>query len=166
MFKANGRPVTPGDQKLSWTSLIGPWASKNHNSLYKEGHFLNISGRLRENFSLKHCITHTKPLFLCSITDLRDHIRHVEKAVSTKEPRFMSRALRALVSLRRKLNQNVLRKAIMGYFLNSPNKDSLLDYMEEVSQTGVNFFLLLIQNQIIPYYRSIFIEDLHNFELF
>ena len=79
-------------------------------------------------------------MFLCSITDLRDHIRHVEKAVSTKEPRFMSRALRALVSLRRKLNQNVLRKAIMGYFLNSPNKDSLLDYMEEVSQTGVNFF--------------------------
>lgn len=72
---------------------------------------------------------------LLSLEDLRDHIRHVEKAISTKEPRFMSRALRALVSMRRKLNQNVLRKAIMGYFLNSPNKDSLLDYLEEAMET-------------------------------
>ena len=56
VFKTNGRPVAPGDQKLDWTSLICPWASKNYNRLYQEGTFLSISGRLslRENFSLKH----------------------------------------------------------------------------------------------------------------
>ena len=48
--------VAHGDQKLGWTSIIWPWASKNYNRLYKEGNFLNISGRLRENFILKHCM--------------------------------------------------------------------------------------------------------------
>ncbi len=45
----------------------------------------------------------------------------------------MSRALRALVTLRKKLNQNVLRTAIQGYFPNvSIPKDGLLDFLEEV----------------------------------
>ena len=70
----------------------------------------------------------------CS-TDIRDHIRHIEKSVVTKEPRFMSRALRALVSLRRKLNDNVLCQALHGYFPpSSPaTRDSLLSYLEKVS---------------------------------
>jgi len=67
--------------------------------------------------------------------DIRQHIKHIEKAVSTKEPRFMSRALRALVSLRKKLNSVVLRKAIIGYFpapsSTRPN-NPLLDFLEEV----------------------------------
>ena len=54
MFKTNGRPFAPGEQKLGWTSQILPWASKNYNRLFKDGHFFNISGRLSENFSLKH----------------------------------------------------------------------------------------------------------------
>jgi len=67
--------------------------------------------------------------------DIRQHIKHIEKAVSTKEPRFMSRALRALVTLRKKLNSAVLRKAIFGYFptpsSTRPNS-VLLDFLEEV----------------------------------
>jgi 26S proteasome regulatory subunit N3 len=35
-----------------------------------------------------------------TLEDIRQHIKHVEKAVSTKEPRFMSRALRAIITLR------------------------------------------------------------------
>ena len=66
---------------------------------------------------------------------MRQHIKHIEKAVSTKEPRFMSRALRALVTLRKKLNSVVLRKAIYGYFpaasTTRPN-NTLLDYFDEV----------------------------------
>jgi len=73
---------------------------------------------------------------LLSLEDLRENVRHVEKAVLTKEPRFMSRALRSLVSLRRKLNQNVLRRAIQGYFLGSTNKEALLDYLDEAMETS------------------------------
>jgi len=76
-----------------------------------------------------------KDVDLLTLEDLRDNVRHVEKAVSTKEPRFMLRALRSLVSLRRKLNPNVLRKAILGYFLASTNKDALLDYLDEEMET-------------------------------
>ena len=54
VFKTNGRPVAPGDQKLGWTSWIWHWASKDYDRLHKDGNFLNTSGRLSENFSLKH----------------------------------------------------------------------------------------------------------------
>ena len=56
MFKTNGRPVAPGDQKLGWTSWIWHWASKDYDRLHKDGNFLNTSGRLSENFILKHCL--------------------------------------------------------------------------------------------------------------
>jgi len=67
--------------------------------------------------------------------DIRQHIKHIEKAVATKEPRFMSRALRALVTLRKKLNSVVLRKAIFGYFPTPSSTrptSALLDFLEEV----------------------------------
>ena len=56
----------------------------------------------------------------------------------------MSRALRALVTLRKKLNSVVLRKAIFGYFptASSPRPNSaLLDFLDEVwlcTLTSVN----------------------------
>jgi len=68
------------------------------------------------------------------LADIRQHIKHIEKAVSTKEPRFMSRALRALITLRKRLNSNVLRKGIQAYFplSSSAPKSSLIEYLEEV----------------------------------
>jgi len=71
---------------------------------------------------------------LCYSADIREHVKHIEKSVMTKEPRFMSRALRALVTLRRRLNNNVLRKTIMGYFPSAQvPKDGLLAFLAEVS---------------------------------
>ena len=75
------------------------------------------------------------------ISDLKQYVRLIEKAVSMKEPRFMSRTLRALVTLRKRLTSSVLRKAVIGYFLPAgPNsvKCPLLDFLEEVG-----LFLLL-----------------------
>ena len=65
-------------------------------------------------------------------TEIKDHIKNIDRAVSTKEPRFMSRVLRALVGLRRKLNSNVLRRAL-GYFpIIPPQKEMLMSYLDEV----------------------------------
>ena len=86
VFKINGSPVAPGDQKLVWTSKIWPWASKNYSRLYKEGNFLNISGRLRENFSLKHCCTGISDTLLCNQSNNSRkafvYFRYTECAVS------------------------------------------------------------------------------------
>ena len=60
-------------------------------------------------------------------------MKHIEKAISSKEKNYMSRVVRALTSSRRKLNHNVLRKLITGYIPNSnPNRESLLKFLEEV----------------------------------
>ena len=44
--------VAPGDPKTGLDQLN---LTLNYNGLHNEGNFLNISGQLRENLSLKHC---------------------------------------------------------------------------------------------------------------
>lgn len=57
--------------------------------------------------------------------------------MSGKEPRYVLRALRALPSTSRRLNPNVLHKAIHGFFTsNSAVRDFLLGFLEEVRGRG------------------------------
>ncbi|XP_013391357.1 26S proteasome non-ATPase regulatory subunit 3 [Lingula anatina] len=73
---------------------------------------------------------------LLTLEDIREHIRHIDKAVSTKEPRYVMRVVRALVTTRRKLNHNVLRKAITGcYPAASEAKADLLSFLDEAMDT-------------------------------
>lgn len=70
--------------------------------------------------------------------DIKEHVKQLEKAVSGKEPRYVLRALRALPSTSRRLNSNVLHKAINGFFTsNSTMRDFLLGFLEEVRQLGM-----------------------------
>jgi 26S proteasome regulatory subunit N3 len=53
--------------------------------------------------------------------------------VHSKEQRFILRVLRSLPNTRRRLNGNVLRKLISGYYTHSTQeKDALLAFVEEV----------------------------------
>ncbi|XP_014212251.1 probable 26S proteasome non-ATPase regulatory subunit 3 [Copidosoma floridanum] len=73
-----------------------------------------------------------KDVDLVTIHDLREHTRQIEKAVASKEPRFILRALRALPNTRRKLNPIVLRGIIGGFYMkSSPDKEALLAWVEE-----------------------------------
>lgn len=61
-------------------------------------------------------------------------MKQLEKAVLGKEPRYVLRALRALPSTSRRLNPNVLQKAINGFFTsNSAVRDFLISFLEEAS---------------------------------
>ncbi|KAJ4921367.1 hypothetical protein JOQ06_022811 [Pogonophryne albipinna] len=67
-----------------------------------------------------------------TLEDIREHVKQIEKAVSGKEPRFVLRALRALPSTSRRLNTNVLHKALTGFFTNNTvTRDFLLSKLEE-----------------------------------
>lgn len=72
-----------------------------------------------------------------SFTDIKEHVKQLEKAVSGKEPRFVLRALRMLPSTSRRLNHYVLYKAVHGFFTsNNATRDFLLSFLEEVSGSG------------------------------
>ncbi|KAL0150849.1 hypothetical protein M9458_053768, partial [Cirrhinus mrigala] len=63
---------------------------------------------------------------------IKEHVKQIEKAVQGKEPRFVLRALRALPSTSRRLNPNVLHKAVSGFFTsNAASKEFLLGFLEE-----------------------------------
>ncbi|CAH8542510.1 unnamed protein product [Heterobilharzia americana] len=70
------------------------------------------------------------------LEDIRDQIRYIEKAVITKELYFMTRVVRGLSSIRRRLNCNVLRGLVQGYFPNpSPQKTYFLELLPEAMDT-------------------------------
>lgn len=64
------------------------------------------------------------------IQEIRDNIRQIEKAVQTKEARFMLRVLRSWSVTRRKLNAVVLWSIINGFYTHSASdRDLLLTYV-------------------------------------
>ncbi|KAK9510212.1 hypothetical protein O3M35_005045 [Rhynocoris fuscipes] len=67
-----------------------------------------------------------------SIQEIREHIRQIEKAVQSKEPRFILRVLRSLPNTRRKLTPVVLRGIIAGFYTHSAaERDALMVFIEE-----------------------------------
>lgn len=74
----------------------------------------------------------TKDVDTLTLEDIKDHARHIEKSVLSKEPRFISRVLRTLVSTRKRLNARVLRTVITGFYTHSATqKDVLLKFIDE-----------------------------------
>lgn len=64
--------------------------------------------------------------------DLKENFKLIEKYVATKEPRFVLRVLRSLLSVRKRLNARVLRKSLSGFHPNnSASKDALLAWIDE-----------------------------------
>ncbi|KAL0992692.1 hypothetical protein UPYG_G00096850 [Umbra pygmaea] len=77
-----------------------------------------------------------KELDTLTLEDIKEHVKQIEKAVSGKEPRFVLRALRALPSTSRRLNPNVLHKAVSGFYTsNATGKEFLLGFLEEPMDT-------------------------------
>ena len=67
-----------------------------------------------------------------ALEDIKEQAKLIEKYANTKESRFQSRVLRALVTTRKKLNCKVLRKLINGYFTHSNDaKQQLLQFVDE-----------------------------------
>ncbi|XP_018645142.1 26S proteasome regulatory subunit S3, putative [Schistosoma mansoni] len=70
------------------------------------------------------------------LEDIRDQIRYIEKSVMTKEIYYMTRVVRGLSGIRRRLNCNVLRGLMQGYFPNpSPQKTYFLEFLPEAMDT-------------------------------
>ncbi|XP_033099608.1 26S proteasome non-ATPase regulatory subunit 3-like [Anneissia japonica] len=79
-----------------------------------------------------------------TLEDFKEHVKQIEKAVSTKEKNYLTRVLRALTSTRRKLNHRVLRKFIVGFFPTvHPTKDLLLEYLDEPMETDTSLVFKL-----------------------
>ncbi|KAL1440366.1 hypothetical protein MTO96_001192 [Rhipicephalus appendiculatus] len=71
-----------------------------------------------------------------TIEDIKEQARHIEKAVTSKEPRFILRILRALMPTRKRLNDRVLRKIVTGFFTHSSqDREALLGFLEEPMET-------------------------------
>lgn len=70
------------------------------------------------------------------LDEIREHARHIEKYVSSREPRFMLRTIRSLCSIRKRLNMKVLRKMITHYYNSQPaSRDALLAFVDEPMDT-------------------------------
>ncbi|XP_076299504.1 regulatory particle non-ATPase 3 [Lasioglossum baleicum] len=76
-----------------------------------------------------------KDIDLQTIHDIREHARQIEKAVQSKEPRFILRVLRSLPNTRRRLNFNVLHSTIVSFYLKPcSEREALLSRLEESTE--------------------------------
>ena len=69
---------------------------------------------------------------LTAIQEIREHAKQIDKAVASKEPRFILRVLRSLPNTRRKLNANVLRSLAAQLYPIGAERESILVYLEEL----------------------------------
>ncbi|CAF3522890.1 unnamed protein product [Rotaria sp. Silwood1] len=66
---------------------------------------------------------------------IKEQVRTIEKAVNSKEPRYILRVLRALASTRKRLNEDVIRRLICFYYgSNSTEREILLNFIQTISQ--------------------------------
>lgn len=66
-------------------------------------------------------------------SDIKEYVRQIEKSVLSKEPRYMSRVMRSLVNVRRRLNQTILRKLFQGYMITQAvQRDELIAFLDQV----------------------------------
>ncbi|CAC5399043.1 PSMD3 [Mytilus coruscus] len=74
---------------------------------------------------------------LLTLEDIKDYVRQIEKSVSSKEPRYMSRVMRSLVNVRRRLNQTILRKLFQGYLLTQAvQRDELIAFLDQPMESN------------------------------
>lgn len=67
-----------------------------------------------------------------AVQEIREHAKQIDKAVASKEPRFILRVLRSLPNTRRKLNANVLRTLATQLYPTGAERDSVLLFLEEL----------------------------------
>lgn len=79
--------------------------------------------------------TQRKDADLLSMQELRDNVRQIEKAVVSKEPRFILRVLRSLPNTRRKMNAGVLRSLINHLYPAGPEKEVMLGFIDAAAAT-------------------------------
>lgn len=69
---------------------------------------------------------------LTTIQEIREQARLIEKAVVSKEPRFILRVLRGLPNTRRKLNPAVMNSLVSQLYPAGAEKDQILVYIEDL----------------------------------
>lgn len=74
---------------------------------------------------------------LNAVQEIREHGKQIDKAVASKEPRYILRVLRSLPTTRRKLNANVLRALAAQLYPAGAERDSILAYVEELPTGSV-----------------------------
>lgn len=73
---------------------------------------------------------------LLTFEDAREALKLVERGVTHKEVWYISRGVRSMHAIRKRQNDTVLRRLIVAYFPTvSPQKDSLLQFLEEPMDT-------------------------------
>ncbi|KAF8345308.1 PCI domain-containing protein [Amanita rubescens] len=73
-----------------------------------------------------------EPIPLTPLQEVKANVTLIDRAVANLEPRFIHRVLRSLTSLRKKLDENIIRNAIDELYLrDNPTKRSLLSWLPE-----------------------------------
>lgn len=67
-----------------------------------------------------------------AVQEIREHGKQIDKAVASKEPRFILRVLRSLPNTRRKLNSVVLRTLASQLYPVGAEREAIIAFLEDM----------------------------------
>ncbi|KII87567.1 hypothetical protein PLICRDRAFT_54649 [Plicaturopsis crispa FD-325 SS-3] len=84
-------------------------------------------------------VEETTPSPPSPVAEIKSNVALIERAVSTLEPRFTHRVLRALTALRKKIDDKILRDAIEEvYVKDTPTKKQLLSWLPSAQSMEID----------------------------
>ena len=69
-----------------------------------------------------------------AVQEIREHVKQIEKAITSKEPRFILRVLRSLPNTRRKVNPGVLRSLANQIYPAGAERITILQFVEPLEK--------------------------------
>jgi len=93
----------------------------------------DVSGDGVEKDGKEAAVEPVKDPDLLTYEDVKEQLRYIEKTVTSKEPRFMTRAVRAVAQIRKKTNARILRKLLLNVYVSqpmNPEKEEYLAYLD------------------------------------
>lgn len=85
-------------------------------------------------------IKETKDADTLTFDDIKENVKSIEKGIQQKENRYLIRVMRSIFSIRKRLNDSILKRILNNYFTNQNSqvdKEFLISFIDTQSVVAV-----------------------------
>lgn len=90
----------------------------------------------------KDNVKETKDADTLTFDDIKENVKSIEKGIQQKENRYLIRVMRTIFSIRKRLNDSILKKVLNNYYTSQNaqmDKEFLISFVDTQSVVAVYF---------------------------
>lgn len=88
-------------------------------------------------------VKETKDADTLTFDDVKENVKSIEKGIQQKENRYLIRVMRTIFSIRKRLNDSILKRVLNNYYTTQNaqvDKEFLLSFIDTQSSVAVIFY--------------------------